>query len=858
MSAPPVPPAAESTPLRVLVVDDSPDDTLLLIEHLRAGGYAPLWRRVASEDALRTALDDEWDIVLADYTMPGFSGSRALALVLERAPQLPFIFVSGTLGEDAAVQALKDGAADYVTKRDLRRLLPAIARERQAARSRHAQASAAARSRHLLAVSPDAVIGFDSAQRIVLWSDGAQDLLGHTPQEAIGRPLDLVIPAPHRDTFDQALAAFRDSEASAWRLAERIEVEALGRHGARVPVEAGLSRYHEDGVPIFVLVLRDITERRLGEREMRLLLMIAEIANESRTLRDTVRACVQSVCRVLGWPRVQLWRVQGDERLVCEAAHTHDGPSDEPQAPLVAADELPIRAWRTRDAQWLSLDAGADLPARLATLRAQGRAAAIAVPVLGEDGVLAVLECFLDQPQAPDPRVLQILQAVAAQFGNALRRKLAERRLHRLAHYDALTDLPNRVLFVDRLERALAEAARHGGTLGLIFVDLDRFKHVNDSLGHHIGDHLLRGLAERLRAAVRDEDTVARLAGDEFGVLVPNLARAEDLARVARKLLETLDAPVDLDGHPVRSSASLGLALYPNDGGSAEDLLRNADSAMYRAKSQGGGTFCFFEPGMTMLATDRLALEADLGRAIRGGELTVRYQPIRSVASGATIGVEALVRWRHPQRGLLPPEQFLPLAEDSGLIHTLGDWVLRRACADIGALPLDAGFTLAVNVSPGQIAHPEFAARVTQALADTGFDPHRLQFEVTEAALRAGGESAIDTLGRLHQQAGIRFSIDDFGAGYSNIARLHQLAVSKLKIAPTLLAGATTQRDAATLVSALVALGHSLGMQVVAEGVESAEHADLLGACGCNELQGFAISEPLSVDALQRWLGAGR
>ncbi len=853
---------SESALLRVLMIDDSPDDALLLVEHLRNGGYAPLWRRVDNEAMLLSALDSDWDVVLADYTMPAFSGRRALELVLQNAPGLPFIFVSGTLGEDTAVEGLQAGAADYVTKNDLRRLLPAIARERAADRSRREQAAFAARVKHLLSVSADAVIGFDSAHCISLWSNGARQLLGYAEHEAVGKPLASLVPEDGQSMFDQLLVAFRTSDDAVWTLDERSEVEVLHSGGQRVPVEVGLSRYDENGASMFVMVLRDITQRRLSEREMRLLLLIAEVANDGRGLSDTLRAGLHHLCQVLGWPQAQLWQQErATGRLACTTAVTADGRllCESPATCLPGAD-LPGRVWQSGQAQWVELEEErVDTVAseRRQSLQAQGLRTAVAVPVVGENGVLAVLECFLAERRPCDERVVRVLQTVAAQIGNAIQRKQIEQRLHQLAHYDVVTGLPNRVLFADRLDQALAETARHGSMLGVIFVDLDRFKSINDSFGHEVGDRLLRSIAERLQTALRTEDTVARLAGDEFGVLVPGLGRAEDLARVAHKLLETFQAPFVIDGQPLSTGASLGLTLYPTDERNASGLLRNADGAMYRAKARGGNVFCFFEPGMTMQATDRLALEAELATAIAGDALSVYYQPIKSLPDGQVVAVEALVRWQHPQRGLLLADSFVSVAEECGLIQALGEWVLRQACREIGTLSSGGALRLAVNVSVGQLKHPGFEQRVVDVLAETGFDPRRLQLEVTEATLLQGADAALEMLRRLHEQHGIHFSIDDFGVGYSSFARLKRLTVSRIKIDPAVLVGDSASPQGAALVSAIVALGRSLGIEVVAEGVESGEQAELLAACGCSELQGFLVSAPLPAQALEHWLATG-
>lgn len=849
-----VPPDASPAPLRVLVVDDSPDDALLLIEHLRDGGYAPNWRRVATERDLLRTLEDDWDVVLADYTMPGFGGSSALALVQRHAPTVPSIFVSGTLGEAAAVRALQEGARDYVTKSDLRRLLPAISRELRAAQENQRQRAADARVRQLLAVSADAVIGFDADCRVSLWSGGAALLLGYAEADIVGQHLSRLIPEHQWPMFETLLEAFSAAPEATWRIGEQADISGQRVDGHPVLIEAALTKYRENGRSAFLLVLRDIGDRVQHEREMRLLLTVSQQATAGALLPAILAACAQQLRLEHDWLQVQIWLP--DERATrLERGALAAAPGRQPSTvdtDDALGDSLPGRAWLTGSAVWCQPEAEplehlprAHLPADVRT--------ALAIPVLSEHGPLGIIECWLAEPRPRDERLLRVLQAVADQLGNVIQRQRAEQRLQQLAHYDAVTGLPNRVLFADRLERAMVEADRHGGLVGLIFVDLDRFKSINDGLGHDVGDRLLVRIAERLQGAVRVEDTVARLAGDEFGVLVPNLVRAEDLARVAGKLLEAFESPFEINGQPIRSGASLGLTLYPLDERSASGLLRNADAAMYRVKRGGGGMFCFFEPDMTAQANDRLALEADLQRAVERGDLRLSYQPIKTLANDRITGVEALVRWQHPERGLLLPDVFIPLADDCGIIHELGEWVLRRACEDLATLPGGDDMQLAVNLSVRQLKHPQFEQRVLDVLAQTGFDPQRLAFEITENALFSGGEAALETVRRLGRH-GIHFSLDDFGTGYSSLAYLKRLPIDRLKLDPSFIAPGATAREDGAIVAAVMMLARILGIAVVAEGVESDRQRALLATHGCDQMQGYLVSAPLPVETLRCWL----
>jgi diguanylate cyclase (GGDEF)-like protein len=435
----------------------------------------------------------------------------------------------------------------------------------------------------------------------------------------------------------------------------------------------------------------------------------------------------------------------------------------------------------------------------------------------------------------------------ALSFVDVTERRNAEQRIRHIAHHDLLTDLPNRALLAERTAAAIERARPEGRPVGLMFVDLDRFKHINDSLGHAVGDELLRRASRRLMATLRGADVVGRQGGDEFVVLLPELADAEAAGRAAAKTVEAMRQPFVVGARELLVSCSIGIALFPEHGDDFDTLMRNADTAMYAAKEAGRDCYRFHAAEMTRRANDRLELEADLRHALQSGGLAVMMQPQVQLATGALSGMEALVRWAHPQRGALSPVQFIPVAEDSGLILALGEWVLREACR-LRAEWLKSGLRgapVAVNVSAVQFRDPGFVAKVKHALADFALPPALLELEVTESVLMAGFEqvkTTLDELGRL----GLPLSIDDFGTGYSSLSYLKRLPVEKLKIDRSFVIELPGDGESRAIAEAVVGLARGLGMRVIAEGVETSAQADYLRQCGCDEAQGYLYAKPLS------------
>ena len=433
----------------------------------------------------------------------------------------------------------------------------------------------------------------------------------------------------------------------------------------------------------------------------------------------------------------------------------------------------------------------------------------------------------------------------------------AASQVEHLAYHDPLSGLPNRSLFFDRLVVALSHAQRHKHKVAVLFLDLDRFKMINDSLGHSAGDGVIRQAAERLRRCVRKEDTIARFGGDEFIVLLQIIGRAEDASRVAQKILEAFTPPFDASGREIVLTASVGIAIYPSDGADAETIVRNADTAMYRAKELGHHSYRFYAPAMNAKALEQLELESDLRRAVASGEFVLHYQPLIDLKDGRVYGLEALLRWNHPTYGLLAPDRFIETAESSGLIVPIGNWVLGEACRQARSLQRTTGLDLvmSVNLSMRQFEQPDLASRVRVALHESGLRGRNLELEITESVAMKDIESTVRILHEL-KQLGLRVAIDDFGTGYSSLSYLRQLPVDTLKLDQSFVREITVPEDGA-IASGVIAMAHSLRLTVLAEGVETLGQLEFLRDHQCDRLQGFLFSRPLEISMLEKFLGSG-
>jgi diguanylate cyclase (GGDEF)-like protein/PAS domain S-box-containing protein len=442
-------------------------------------------------------------------------------------------------------------------------------------------------------------------------------------------------------------------------------------------------------------------------------------------------------------------------------------------------------------------------------------------------------------------------------FTDMTERKDAEERLRRMAEYDGLTGLPNRHLLTDRAEQARSTAQRRQRHIALMFLDLDRFKNINDTLGHGCGDTVLNTIAERLQQNIRNADTASRIGGDEFVVLLSDIEHPDDAALVAGKLLEQIGKPFEVDGHLLEITPSIGIAIYPEDGEDVDTLLKHADAAMYHAKAEGRNNFQFFTDALNERIQARFIKENLLRQAVDRGEMRLHFQPQIALRTGDIVGCEALVRWQHPVDGLLPPAAFIDLAEESGIIHGIGNWVLREACQQAAAwLGTDSGFQLiAVNVSPQQLRNPDFLAEVERALADAGLPASALELEITENLLVDRNEQLLDTLWILRKK-GVRLALDDFGTGYSNLAYLKQFPLHRLKIDRSFVSDIPHDALDATLTTAIAGLADNFGLAVIAEGVETIEQRDFLVDLGCDEAQGFFFHKPMPAEDFSQLLAA--
>jgi diguanylate cyclase (GGDEF)-like protein/PAS domain S-box-containing protein len=490
-------------------------------------------------------------------------------------------------------------------------------------------------------------------------------------------------------------------------------------------------------------------------------------------------------------------------------------------------------------------------PVRLAIRNNSTVALSANCVLVRRDGVEAAIE---DSTAPIHDRRGAVTGAVMV-FHDATAARAMTVKMSYLAQHDSLTDLPNRVLLNDRLSEAITLSGRHQRKLAVLFLDLDRFKHINDSLGHVVGDCLLQSVARRLFTCVRNSDTVGRQGGDEFVLLLWEVRHAEDAAITAANILEALRKPHHIGEHELHITASIGIVTYPDDGTDAATLMKKADLALYHAKETGRDSYQFFKPEMNARAIERQSLENGLRYAIERRELVLHYQPKLNLATGGIIGVEALIRWRHPQRGLVLPGKFIAIAEDSGLIVPIGRWVLREACRQARAWQA-AGLPplcIATNISPVELRAPDFVSGVRAVLTETGLEPRYLELEITETGLMEDLRSAADVLQEL-KEIGVLLALDDFGTGYSSLSHLKHFPIDALKIDQSFVRNLTTDEDATGIVTAMIGMGKTLRMRVVAEGVETREQLEILQEHGCPQGQGYYFCRPLPAEEFSQLL----
>ncbi|MGZ5026478.1 MAG: EAL domain-containing protein [Methylobacter sp.] len=793
-------------PLRTLIVEDSEDDTLLLVDQLEIeGGLAVDWQRVETESALIDALQQHWDIVLSDYTMPHLSGIRALEVVRRHDLDLPFIFVSGTIGENTAVRAMKSGAQDYVMKGNLSRLVPAVERELEEAQLRRERRQAEQRLRKLSQVveqAADGVLVTDPDGYIEYVNPAFERMTGYMRDEIIGNKPSLLKSGRHDQAFYRSIwqTVTRGEIFRGTLINRRKDGELFYEEKIITPLKDEQGR-----VTHLVSTGRNITERVKAEEARAQLVAILEATTDLVAILDP-DGCLHYLnhagYRLLGLdPKMDISTLCLPELF-----------------PERITRQLQSEAWPIayRIGSWTGETA-----------------------LRGKDGIeIPVSQVLLVHRDTSGE--VEYLSTIARDISE---RKRFEAELQHQATHDILTGLPNRILLMDRLNAEVERAKHANNSVAVLFLDMDNFKRINDSMGHAVGDTLLQQISGRLQAALRPNDTIARYGGDEFAIIAGDLARSESVLAVLRKVYGAFERPMSLGAQEAYITFCTGVAIYPHDGGSVEDLLRNAGTAMYRATMAGHNQYRFYAPDMNARSHELLTLETDLRLAFKRNEFIVYYQPKAEFSSGRIVAMEGLIRWQHPQRGLVSPSGFVSMLEESGLIIPVGEWMLSQACIEFKEMKLDH-MRISVNVSASQFNDPELLHKVSRIMKQESMPPNVLELEVTENIVMQDPAGAADTLKKL-RALGVRIAIDDFGTGYSSLSYLKRFPLDALKIDQSFVRDLTIDVNDAAIVEASITLGKKLGLEVVAEGVENKEQFEFLRTHGCDLAQGYYVSRPV-------------
>ncbi|MBF0368496.1 MAG: EAL domain-containing protein [Magnetococcales bacterium] len=765
-----------------------------------------------------------------------------------------------------AVERFSLGEADFQVPVESRDEIGVLAEafQQMAQRITRDQMSLLNRERHIRAIMESALDGIFTTDRqgVILSANGAMaGLFGYPVEQLVGQNIKMLIPSPHQESHERYLAHFltlNRGQGEAGGGGFIREVEGVHQNGQLIPVALSLSHFVVGETTIITGILHDISERKATLAALQDAHDKLEVRVQKRT-----RALMESTTRLEG---EILERKRGEAKLRL-LAKVFENTSEGILITDAQSHILDVNQAFTEITGYARSEAIGNTP-RLTksdrhdaefyqemwgTLLASGRWSG-EIWDRRKDGSLYPKKLSINAVHDNDG----LTSHYVGVFSDISQLKQTEERLERLAYYDALTGLPNRVLFKDRLNQECLQARRTGHRVAVMFLDLDRFKYVNDTLGHAFGDRLLVDVGNRLMGCVRESDTVARLGGDEFTIILGDCGSEERVGKVSEKILEAIQKQFVLDGKELFIGVSIGIGIYPDNGEDFDTLTKNADAAMYRAKESGRNTYRFFSEEMNAASSQRLDLEASLRLGLERGEFCLHYQPKVAMESGRIVGMESLVRWQHPEKGMISPAEFIPIAEETGFIVPLGEWILKTACRQAKKW-LDAGFwdlTMAVNLSVRQFQHQDLLELVERVVRENGLPRGMLELEITESMVMGDVGQAVTVLEGLREM-GIKLSVDDFGTGYSSLSYLKRLPIQTLKIDQSFVRDLSVSSSEAAIVAAIISMAKSLNLMVVAEGVENQEQVDFLRERGCDQIQGFFCSRPLPSRKMLQLLAEG-
>jgi diguanylate cyclase (GGDEF)-like protein/PAS domain S-box-containing protein len=805
------------TTLRILHIEDNLKDAEIIQSNIERAGIECRILRVDTREDFSNALSgDNFDLILADYTLPLFDGLTALRMCREKYLDIPFIFVTGTLGEEVAIETLKAGATDYVLKDKLSRLVPSVKRALKEAgdrserkRTEKALKESEERYRTLFENAFDMIQSVRPDGHFIFVNPAWLKIMGYAWEELQKLTIfDILHPSsiPHcQDMFNRVMSG---------ESVPHLSAVFVAKNGSRVDIEGSATPMVANGkVVASHTIVRDVTERRLAEETMKKLSTVVEHSPDWILITDregNIEYVNKAVEQISGYAKEEI--LGHNPRIFKSGKHD-------------AAFYRKI---------WDRILSGHSYTGILTNRKKNGELFIIyhtITPIKDNEGNITHF---------------------AATSKDITWEKLMEEKINYFAYYDPLTELPNRTLFTDRLTQSIARADFEKRLVGILIINLDRFKLINDAYGSDIGDNVLREIAKRLSDPIREGDTIGRLGSDEFAIVLSGVAHPEDIILVVEKLMKCISQPIKVNDIEMAITPSIGIAIYPGDGKDAQTLLQNADVALSDIKQLGGNNCQFYTRGMNTKALELLTMERQLANAYNNDEFILYYQPYFDMSTKKMIGMEALVRWNSKEYGLVPPGKFIPVLEETKMIINVGRWILRTAVRQVTewqnrGIPV---VPVSVNLSLIQFRQKDLAEMVKHAIDEFGLSPALLALEITESAIM---QDIVFTSAVLKdvRDTGVSVSVDDFGTGYSSLSYLKRLPVDNLKIDISFIRDIATDPDTAAIVTAIIGMAHTLNLKTIAEGVETEEQWKFLRLLRCDIAQGFYFCRPLPAQEVE-------